>query len=151
MSFFDASGMIPVYAPELTPVPTQPATPALPEAQGGGTQDSTSSSFGSLAQESQAAIDVLELNRSGGTARGGNPYMTPQAQAAAALIDLNGASSVTVSDYQLSVPPNLATATELVAQLTAKGNTGAAEIGAAEMGAAFQLLSPAAALALTRE
>lgn len=143
MSFLDASGLLPAYTPDLTPVPTQPATPPVPETSGGGAQDSTSSSSGSLAQDVQAAVIVHDF----GNARApGTSSRRSQAQLAAALVDINGANSLTVANYQLSVPPNLATASALLTQLHALATT-----GTVAMTAAFQMLSADTALALTGE
>jgi len=143
MSFLDTSRLIPPYTPELIPVPTRPANPPVANTGGSETQDSTSSSSGSLAQDAQEAVSVSDLtstNVPGSTSR------RSQAQVAAALVDINGANPFTVENYQLSVPPNLATASALLSQLSSlvTGKTVA-------MNAAFQMLSADTALALTSE
>lgn len=142
MSVVDTNGLIPVYTPELSAVPTAPATPAVPEAAGGSTEDSGSST-GSMSAESEESAAVVELGIGGSSV---SPYRSAQAQAAATVLDMSGASSVTVDDYELSVPPNLASASALVSQLTAN-----ADASTAAMAAAYQLLTADTTLALTSD
>jgi hypothetical protein len=79
---------------------------------------------------------------------GGVPYSSPEEEAAAALVHLSGASSITVAQFELGVPPNLAAASSLVDQLSAI--TSGAVIPAA-FGSLYTLMDPEAALALTRD
>jgi hypothetical protein len=75
-----------------------------------------------------------------------NPYDSPEEEAAAALVDLSGASSITVSEFEVSVPPNLAAASALLDEVTASGNVSTAAINSL-----YTLMSPSAALALTSD
>lgn len=60
-----------------------------------------------------------------------NAYATAADEAAAALVDLGRVSSVTVDEYQTSVPPNLAAASALLLELTANVNDNADLLSAA--------------------
>ncbi|MGH2843891.1 MAG: hypothetical protein ACRDKL_09935 [Solirubrobacteraceae bacterium] len=73
-------------------------------------------------------------------------YATPAEEAAAALVDLSGASTITVEDYEASAPPNLAAASALLNELASNGG-----ISLAARAGAYMLLDSAAALALTSD
>jgi hypothetical protein len=68
--------------------------------------------------------------------------------AAAALVHLSGASSITVEQVEASIPPNLAAASSLVDQLSATAN---GSVIPAAFGSLYTLLNPDTALALTSE
>lgn len=59
----------------------------------------------------------------------GGRFGSPAAEAAAALVHLSGASSITVEQFEASIPPNLAAASSLVAELTTSGGLSSAAIG----------------------
>ncbi len=92
-----------------------------------------------------SAPGVLELGIEA-VRHGATPYAASSAQAAAALVQLSGVSPVTVDDVEASVPPNLAAAASLVAQVAA--STAAGRVAA---GSLHTLLNPSVALALTSE
>lgn len=73
-------------------------------------------------------------------------YQTAAQEAAAALVDLSGASPITVDDYEASAPPNLAAASALLDELTRDS-----AISLAAKTGVYQLLDSAATLALTGE
>ena len=77
---------------------------------------------------------------------GAGPYSSPEEQAAAALVYISGASSITVEQFEASIPANLAAASALVDELSA-----ATSVSAAEMGSLYTLLNPRKTLALTRD
>ena len=64
--------------------------------------------------------------------------------AAAALVELSGASVVTVDNVQQSVPPTLAAASSLLSELADKGG-----LSPAEQGGVYALFDRWAVLALT--
>ena len=68
--------------------------------------------------------------------------------AAAALVHLSGASSVTVEQVESSIPPKLAAASSLVDQLSATAN---GSVIPAAFGSLYTLLNPDTALALTSD
>jgi hypothetical protein len=69
-----------------------------------------------------------------------------RAETAAALVEISGASSLTVNNYLMSVPPNMATATALTNELTTSGN-----ISYAAASSVYTLLDASATLALTSD
>ena len=78
--------------------------------------------------------------------QGATPYAASAEQAAATLVHLSGASTITVEQYESSIPPNLAAAASLVNQLAF--NT---DVSEAAVGSLYTLMDSSAALALTRE
>jgi hypothetical protein len=64
-------------------------------------------------------------------------------QAAAALVELSGASTITVDDYEQSVPPTLATAAALVSELS-----GSIGLSSSAQSALFTLLDHSSVFAL---
>src|SRR5579863_5554493 len=78
----------------------------------------------------------------------GDPYSSPAEEAAAALVHLSGASSITVTQFETGIPPNLASASSLVDQLS--GTSGGGPIPAA-FGSLYTLLNPDEVLALTSD
>jgi hypothetical protein len=72
------------------------------------------------------------------------PYSSADEEAAAALVDLSGASSYTVDEYEVSVPPNLAAASALLDELTSANS-----VSTAAVGSLYTLMNSSAALALT--
>ncbi len=79
---------------------------------------------------------------------GADRSRSPAEEAAAALVHLSGASSITVAQVEASIPPNLAAASSLVDQLSATVN---ASVIPAAFGSLYTLLDPEAALALTSD
>ena len=73
---------------------------------------------------------------------------SPEEEAAAALVHLSGASSITVSQVVGSIPPNLAAASSLVDQLS---DTISGSVIPAAFGSLYTLLNPDTALALTSD
>ena len=73
---------------------------------------------------------------------------SPEEEAAAALVHLSGASSITVSQVEGSIPPDLAAASSLVNQLA---NTMNGSVIPAAFGSLYTLLNPDTALALTSD
>jgi hypothetical protein len=71
---------------------------------------------------------------------------TPDEQAAAALVHLSGASSLTVQAFVASVPANLAAASALVSEFAARTS-----VSTAALGSLYTLMDQSAALALTRD
>lgn len=73
-----------------------------------------------------------------------NQYETAAEEAAAALVDIGGASNITISEYESSIPPNMAAASALLSELTASSsdNNGL-------LSAAYVALSSDDALSLT--
>ena len=78
--------------------------------------------------------------------QGATPYPASAEQAAATLVHLSGASTITVEQYDSSIPPNLAAAASLVNQLAFNSN-----VSEAAYGSLYTLMDSSAALALTRE
>lgn len=72
-------------------------------------------------------------------------YRSPGEEAAAALVHLSGASSITVTQFETGIPPNLAAASSLVDQLSAITGNG---LIPAAFGSLYTLMDPEAALAL---
>jgi hypothetical protein len=79
---------------------------------------------------------------------GGARSSSPEEEAAAALVHLSGASSITVAQVEASIPPNLAAASSLVDQLSATAN---GSVIPAAFGSLYTLLNPDTALALTSD
>jgi hypothetical protein len=102
----------------------------------------------SLDLSNQLAVDAPGVLGVGLTAAryGATPYAASAEQAAAALVHLSGASSVTVEQYEASIPPNLAAAASLVNQLALNTN-----VSEAAVGSLYTLMDSSATLALTRE
>jgi hypothetical protein len=73
---------------------------------------------------------------------------TPEEEAAAALVHLSGASSITVSQVEASIPPDLAAASSLVDELS---NTTNGSVIPAAFGSLYTLIHPDTALALTSD
>ncbi|HEX3801797.1 MAG TPA: hypothetical protein VHV75_03055 [Solirubrobacteraceae bacterium] len=154
MSVLDLSNFLTLPAPELLAPPEPPATPAIDTSDtsagdstsSGSASDSNSSGSASLgtptALTAQQQVEAGLLGGKPDSAQ--NRYDTPEEEAAAALIDLSGASTVTVDDFESSVPPNLAAASALLDALTAGGSVSAAAIGSL-----YTLMDSSAALALT--
>jgi hypothetical protein len=131
--------------PEMLAPPEPPATPAI-DTSTTSTADSSSSNSASLGTSTGlTAQQQVEVGLLGGSLQDEqNPYDTPAEEAAAALIDLSGASTVTVDEFEYSVPPNLAAASALLDELTS-GNS----VSTAAMGSLYTLMDSSAALALT--
>jgi hypothetical protein len=79
---------------------------------------------------------------------GVDPYRSPEEEAAAALVHLSGASSITVTQFETGIPPNLASASSLVDQLSATRGGG---VIPAAFGSLYTLMNPDEVLALTSE
>ena|ERR1700761_5229114 len=79
---------------------------------------------------------------------GGAGHSSPEEEAAAALVHLSGASSITVAQVEGSIPPNLAAASSLVDELSATVN---GSVIPAAFGSLYTLLNPDTALALTSD
>lgn len=77
---------------------------------------------------------------------GVTPYSASAELAAAALVQISGASTLTVEQFQAGVPPNLAAASELVDQLAESFG-----VSEAAVGSLYTLMDSSAALALTRD
>ncbi len=78
--------------------------------------------------------------------QGATPYAASAQLGAAALVHLSGASSITLEQYEASIPPNLAAAASLVDELASNPN-----LSEAAYSSLFTLMDSNAALALTRE
>jgi hypothetical protein len=74
------------------------------------------------------------------------PYSSSDEEAAAALVDLSGASSYTVDEYEVSVPPNLAAASALLDELTSANG-----VSTAAVGSLYRVMNSSATLALTSQ
>ena len=107
---------------------------------------SAGASGGSSAQ-AELVVDGSATNATAGSI-GAHPVTDgakrAEAQSTAALVEISGASSLTVSNYLMSVPPNMATATALTNELANSG-----QISYAAASSVFTLLDAGAALALT--
>jgi hypothetical protein len=77
-----------------------------------------------------------------------DPYSSPEEEAAAALVHLSGASSITLEHFEAGIPPNLAAASSLVNHLS-QTVTGA--VIPAAFGSLYTLMEPSVALALTSD
>jgi len=93
---------------------------------------------------SSPAVAGPDVSSLGGGARN----RSPEEEAAAALVHLSGASSITVAQVEGSVPPNLAAASSLVDQLSDEAT---ASVIPAAFGSLYTLLNPETALALTSD
>ena len=102
----------------------------------------------SLDLANQLAIDAPGVLGVGVEAvrQGATPYAASAEQAAAALVHISGASSVTVDQFEASIPPNLAAAASLVDEVASNVN-----VSLAAAAGLYTLLDSSAALALTRE
>ncbi len=76
----------------------------------------------------------------------GGRYDSPDEQAAAALIDISGASKLTVDDFEASIPPNLASASRLVDELAAAGS-----VSTAAFSSLYTLMDSVTTLMLTSD
>lgn len=136
-------------APEVLAPPDPPLTPAI-DTSTAGTADSTSSGSAGDAQDfgaldTASAAQAMAGVRSGASGpRSENPYQAAAEEEAAALVDLGGVSTVTVDEYRESVPPNLAAASALLAELSASLNANSGLVSAA-----YVALSSDDALSLT--
>jgi hypothetical protein len=148
MSALDLSSLLTLSAPEMLAPADQPATPEIDTSA---TSTSDSSSSGSsdqtqlgLASEStpQQQVEAGLLGAKLNTWM--YPYASADEEAAAALVDLSGASSYTVDEYEVSVPPNLAAASALIDELTSANS-----VSTAAVGSLYTLMNSSAALALT--
>ncbi|HTW12804.1 MAG TPA: hypothetical protein VME01_08680 [Solirubrobacteraceae bacterium] len=90
----------------------------------------------------QESVDAGLLGASVSTAV--NPYETAADEAAAALVDIGRASSITVDEYEASVPPTLAAASALLDELSSSQGP---DMGV--LSAAYVALSSDATLSLT--
>jgi hypothetical protein len=81
-------------------------------------------------------------------AAGGLRGSSPEEEAAAALVHLSGASSITVAQVEASITPDLAAASSLVNELTARATS---SVIPAAFGSLYTLLNPNTALALTSD
>jgi hypothetical protein len=150
MSVLDLSSLLQVAAPEALSPPDPPATPAIDNSTAS-TADSTSSGSSGSSSDSatlstsltpQETVEAALLKANVSPASNG--FATAADEAAAALVDLGGASRVTVDDYEDSVPPNLAAASALLSELTANTNDDTGVLSAA-----YVALSSDDALSLT--
>jgi hypothetical protein len=101
------------------------------------------SSFDLSNQLSVSAPGVLGIG-AGADQRGVTPYTASAEEAAAALVEITGASVTNVAQFETGVPPNLASAASLVDQLATS-----ATVSEAAMGSLYTLMDPVTALALT--
>jgi hypothetical protein len=166
MSALDLSSLLTLSAPEMLAPADPPATPEI-DTSATSTSDSSSSTFGDAAGSSTFtfgddvgdAADRTQLGLSSEPSaqqqvEAGlvgaklttwvNPYDSANEEAAAAVVDLSGASSIMVDEYEVSVPPNLAAASALLAEVTSNNN-----VSAAAMGSLYTLMNSSATLALT--
>ncbi len=158
MSVLDLTSLLQLSAPELLAPPSPPVNPPVDNSTAS-TADSTSSGSSNSAglglslashQPAGAAAGAAAKSASAANAAaksaatGVNQFSADAQAAAAALVDLGGASSITVANYQASVPPNLAAASALLAQLTASAGANSGVLSAA-----YVALSSADTLALT--
>jgi hypothetical protein len=103
------------------------------------------SSFDLSNQLAVSAPGVLALGIEA-VQEGVTPYSASADEAAAALVHISGASSITVQQFQAGIPPNLAAAASLVDELSSDSN-----VSEAAMGSLYTLMDSSLALALTRE
>ncbi len=73
-------------------------------------------------------------------------YDSPDEQAAAALVDISGASKLTLDGFEAGIPPNMAAASALVDELTVGGG-----VSTAAFGSLYTLMDSEAVLALTSD
>jgi hypothetical protein len=127
-----------VTAPELLAPPDPPVNPAI-DTSTTSTADSTSSGSSSDASnsfslgttptpEETADAELVGANVSGPPV---NRYQTAAVEAAAALVDIGGASSITVGEYESSIPPNMAAASALLDELTQNSSDNSGLLSAA--------------------
>jgi hypothetical protein len=124
MSVLDLSNFLMLPTPEMLAPPEPPATPAI---------DTSGTSAGDSSLSSYDSHDL-------------SGYDSHDDEAAAALVNLSGASTVTVDEFESSIPPNLAAASALLDELTTGDN-----VSVAAMGSLYTLMDSGAALALTSE
>jgi hypothetical protein len=124
MSVLDPSSLLQLTAPELLAPPDPPVTPAI-DTSTTSTADSTSSGSSSDASNSFSLGTTMTAQETADAELVGanvttpvNQYQTAAEEAAAALVDIGGASSITVGEYESSVPPNMAAASALLDELT---------------------------------
>jgi hypothetical protein len=154
MSALDLSSLLTLSAPEMLAPADQPATPEI-DTSATSTSDSSSSgssTFGDGADQTQLGLasepsgqQQIEAGLLGAKLNTWMyPYESADEEAAAALVDLSGASSYTVDEYEVSVPPNLAAASALLDELTSANS-----VSTAAVGSLYTLMNSSAALALT--
>ncbi len=93
--------------------------------------------------ETTALAAATAQHGSGSGVAGGSASAAGHEQAAAALVELSGASTITVETYEQSVPPTLATAAALVRELA-----GSSGLSTSAQSALFTLLDHDQVLAL---
>jgi len=100
----------------------------------------------SLDLSNQLAVSAPGVLAIGAAAdqHGVTPYTASAEEAAAALVEITGASVTNVAQFEVGVPPNLASAASLVDQLAASTS-----VSEAAMGSLYTLMDPGTALALT--
>lgn len=106
---------------------------------------SAMSSFDLSNQLAVSAPGVLSMSLEA-VQQGATPYAASAQQAAATLVHLSGASSITVEQYEAGIPPNLAAAASLVDELTSNPH-----LSEQAYSSLYTLMDSNAALALTRE
>jgi hypothetical protein len=148
MSVLDMSSLLSLTAPEMLAPPDPPVTPEI-DTSTTSTSDSSSSGGSDQTQlglsnaptaQQQVEAGVVGAKLSAWV----NPYGSAADEEAAALVDLSGASSVTVDEYEVSIPPNLAAASALLDEVTSAGS-----VSTAAMGSLYTLMNSSATLALT--
>jgi hypothetical protein len=136
MSVLDPSSLLQLTAPELLAPPDPPITPAI-DTSTASTADSTSSGSSDAADSfslgtGMTAQEVAEAALvSANVSSKVNPYETAATEAAAALVDIGGASNITVDEYESSIPPNMAAASALLSELTASSSDNSGLLSAA--------------------
>jgi hypothetical protein len=151
MSVLDLTSLLTLSAPEALSPPDPPVTPEIDTSSTSTADSGSSGSSGSADQsavslfsqptaQQQVAADLFGAKLTDTV----NPYESADEEAAAALVDLSGASSYTVDEFEISVPPNLAAASSLLDEVTSAGS-----VSTAAMGSLYTLMSSSAALALT--
>jgi hypothetical protein len=106
-----------------------------------------SATASSTAVAASAEADTgTDSNATGLSSPSGGVGAGAKAKTAAALVELSGASSMTVGDYLVSVPPDMAAATTLMNELSASG-----AISYAAASSVYTLLDSSATLALTSD
>ena len=148
MSVLDPSSLLQLTAPELLAPPDPPITPAID------TSTDSTSSGSSAASDSFSLGTTMTAQETADAALVGanvspkvNPYETAAGVAAAALVDIGGASNITVSEYESSIPPNMAAASALLSELTTYSSDNAGSNGL--LSAAYVALSSDDTLSLT--
>jgi hypothetical protein len=148
MSALDLSSLLTLSAPEMLAPADQPATPEI-DTSATSTSDSSSSGSSDQTQLGLSSEPTAQQQVEAGLLGAKlntwmYPYESADEEAAAALVDLSGASSYTVAEYEVSVPPNLAAASALLDELTSANS-----VSTAAVGSLYTLMNSSAALALT--